>query len=148
MIGAAWAAPVVVVAATAPAATASPEPALLGLRAVGPTEYTPSGSTTYAIYLTNTGDQALASGAITGALPSGAGWTWYAYAGNAAWSSSGSGGTRTFSYNAALDPGSETGVLYVLISSTDRSQSPTPVATVTFTAPGFGSTAVPMQIVY
>lgn len=150
LVGAAWAAPVVALAASAPSAVASEAQTLLGARADGPTEYAESGSTVYAVYITNTGTETLDAGTITALLPEpGDGFSFSGFSG-LLWSYADPfpDGQIAFRYDLALPAGEESDILLLLIDNNDRSQNPVPVADLLVTAPGFGVTVLPLEIPY
>ncbi|WP_440709493.1 hypothetical protein [Herbiconiux sp. YIM B11900] len=150
VVGAAWAAPVVALAVTAPGAAASDLRPLLSGRADGPTEYPESGSSVFGVYVTNTGPDPIPAGALAAILNDSD--PRYSFSGVSGlqwdYSDSFPDGKISFSYLYELAPGEESGILLLLIDSNDRSQVPTPVADLILTAPGFRAGTVALSIVY
>ncbi|ROQ15444.1 hypothetical protein EDF54_0306 [Rathayibacter sp. PhB93] len=150
LVGAAWAAPVVALAVSAPTAAASGTLPPLGARADGPAEYRPSSSTEYRVFVTNTGSTPLEGGSVIAVLQDpGDGYVFDGYNGQQ-WSYAYGfpEGRVALRYDPALAPGEESVVLFLLIANTDRTQSPVPVADLVITAPGFDVTVLSLSVPY
>jgi hypothetical protein len=151
LIGAAWAAPVIATAVAAPLAAASTATARLSATYVGPTEYTPSGATTYRVYFMNDGPYSIVSPDLTVFIPtSGQGWNWQGF-GGPGWNYAPDGITSTsytFRYEGTIEPGRNAGLFYFIAGSNDRTASPTPTAQLTAMAPGYDAYSVSLPIPY
>lgn len=150
-VGAAWAAPVIAVAVATPLTAASTLTPTITARAAGPSEYTPTGATAYALFITNTGTEAIPAGALIATIQvDDVPYEWQGFSGQVWDYASGTpaDGSIDLSHNATLAPNEESDVLLVLIKNPDRTQTPSPVATILFAAPGSSAVAVPLQITF
>ncbi len=147
LLGAAWAAPVVVAAAAAPSAAASPASPNLSVRLSGPSPL--AGVTSWLIWVTNDSTAPIAAGTLTASLPDPApGYFYSGFSGDVRWNygDDPSGLTIVFVYNDVIAPGEEAGTLLLLVGKTDPAQTPDPVAILTLTAPGFDPVALPLTV--
>ncbi|ROP56778.1 MULTISPECIES: hypothetical protein [unclassified Rathayibacter] len=150
LVGAAWAAPVIALAVSAPSAAASGTLPPLGARAEGPAEDVASASTAYRVYATNTGSAPLEGGSVIVVLQDpGSGYSFAGFNGQQ-WSYADGfpEGRIALRYDPALAAGEESGILLLLIASDDRTQSPVPVADLVITAPGFDVAVLSLTVPY
>ncbi|NQX34020.1 hypothetical protein [Herbiconiux sp. VKM Ac-2851] len=150
LVGAAWAAPVVVAAVATPLAAASTGEPSLSSTFAGPTR-DGGGGTFYQVYFKNEGPYSLAPTELTVYIPtSGQGWTWQGFGGSG-WNYASGGITPTsytFRYEGTVNPGSNAGMLYFIVSSASPGVEPFPTATLTAMAPGYPSTTLSLPVPY
>jgi hypothetical protein len=150
LVGAAWAAPVVLAAVATPLAAASTGQPALSSTFSGPTAGD-GGGTVYQVYFRNEGPYSLAPTELTVFIPtSGQGWTWQGFSGPG-WNYASGGITPTsftFRYEGTVEPGRDAGMLYFIVSSANPGVEPFPTAMLTAMAPGYTSTTLSLPVPY
>lgn len=148
VVGAAWAAPVIVSLAAAPQAAASADQTL-GVFPIGPyLAGSPSG-TSYLVNVRNDGLSTIPAGALTLYVDSlYKPWTWVLFSGEGWDYGSGGAGGPTYTYvcTAPLAP-SETTWMDIVVSRSPSATSQ-PTAQLTYSAVGYESNIVSIQVPY
>ncbi|MCS5715446.1 hypothetical protein NVV95_12925 [Herbiconiux sp. CPCC 205716] len=148
VVGTAWAAPVLLAAVTAPAAAASETMPTLTLTVSPP--YKDGNTTWFVIRVTNDGTTDIPGGALLAYLPLTDASYWYSgFSGEVAWNygpDDPTGESLTFAYDRAVPAGDTAGTLLLILGRTDPDQTPAPVATLTFSAPGYTSASAALRL--
>ncbi|WP_440708577.1 hypothetical protein [Herbiconiux sp. YIM B11900] len=149
VVGAAWAAPVVLAAIAVPAAAASEDTRRLVLDVSPPSQDGPL--TRYLIRVTNDSDTDIPAGGLLATLPySPDGYFFAGFSGDISWNygTFDDSGDTPFAYYATIPAHDTAGPLLMYLGKRTSGQTPPPVATLTFTATGFRSESTALPVTY
>ena len=156
VVGAAWASPIVLAAVAAPASAASQASRQLDLYVSPPARFGPPGEqfavlTQYIIRVTNDSATEIPAGGLTATVLLAPDFFFAGYDGVSTWTAGppdSSGATSTLVYTATVAAGEIAGPLEILLAKARIGQTPSPVATLTFSATGFPSASAGLPVVY